>query len=59
MAFTNAYSALTDGTVLEQPAEYGVELSLELEVLLSVSDCLDSDEDSLTVYYTCTGEATE
>jgi len=59
VAFTNAYSALTDGTVLEQPAEYGVELSLELEVVLTVSDCLDSDDDSLMVYYTCTGEAAE
>ena len=59
MNFTNSHAALTDATILEQPAEYGVDSTVDLTVSFTVADCLESDVDSITVTYTCTGEAAE
>lgn len=59
VSFSSAHAALTDATILEQPAEYGVDNTVDLIVELTVADCLESDTDSITVTYTCTGEAAE
>jgi hypothetical protein len=52
----SAYSALTTATTPTYPSEYGVTATHTWDVQLAVSDCADSDTDSITLTYTCTGE---
>jgi hypothetical protein len=57
VSFSNPYSQITDVIVPATPAEFGVETETSFEVNLSVADCLESDNDTLIVTYTCTGES--
>jgi hypothetical protein len=41
--------------VPEQVSEYQVASSLQFTVNLEVSDCERTDDDTVTVYYTCEG----
>jgi hypothetical protein len=57
VSFSNAWGPITEGTIAEQVATYGVDSTMSFEVNLEVADCQLSDNDSITLTYTCTGEA--
>lgn len=56
LTIASRYSAVTTATTPSFPSEYDVTTTRTWSVDLTVSDCADSDTDSLTVTYTCTGE---
>ncbi|MDP6935474.1 MAG: hypothetical protein QGG40_21310, partial [Myxococcota bacterium] len=56
VTFDTPHSAITSATIGEQAAEYGVDNELEFEISLSVSDCLETSTDTVTISYTCSGE---
>ena len=55
LAFSSPTSAVTFMQVPEQVSEYQVESTLQFTVSLEVSDCERTDDDTVTVYYTCEG----
>lgn len=55
LSFSNRYSSTSDATIPEQAAAYG-DTTTVFEVSLDVADCLVSDNDTLELTYTCTGE---
>ena len=55
--FSNPWGPLTEATIEEQAATYGVDNTLTFDINLEVADCEYSDNDTITVTYTCTGEA--
>jgi hypothetical protein len=57
VSFSNAWGPVTDATLGEQAASYDTDYTVSLEVNLEVADCQLSDNDSITVTYTCAGEA--
>jgi hypothetical protein len=57
VTFSARYSAITDATVPVQAASYGVANTIVFDVTLAVEDCEDSDSDTTTINYSCTGEA--
>ena len=57
MSFTNRFGVMTTGVIPAQPAEYGTDSTTEFTVTLDVADCQETDSDTLTITYTCTGEA--
>lgn len=56
VTFSNNASAVTDVIFPPQPSEFGVANQIEIEAVLTASDCMESDSDTVTVIYTCTGE---
>lgn len=56
LAIASTHSAMTTATTPAFASEYNVTQTRSWTVDLTVSDCLDSDTDSLTITYTCTGE---
>ena len=56
ISILNPYAALTIGTIPAQPAEFRVENAIEFEVDLAVADCEQSSNDTMVIYYTCTGK---
>jgi hypothetical protein len=57
LSFANPFSQITEVIVPAGPAEYGVETETTYEVNLAAADCLESDNDTLILTYTCTGES--
>jgi hypothetical protein len=57
ISFSNPWGPVTDATIAEQVASYDTDYTVSLDVNLEVADCQLSDNDSITVTYTCTGEA--
>ena len=57
LSFSNPWGPVTEATIEEQAATYGVDSTMSLEVNLEVADCQLSDNDTISVTYTCTGEA--
>ena len=57
VSFSNAWGPITEATIDEQVASYGVDSTMSLDINLEVADCMASDNDTITVNYTCTGEA--
>jgi hypothetical protein len=55
LSFSNRYSSVTDVTVPAQAAAYGDTTTVYV-VSLDVADCIVSDNDTLDLTYTCTGE---
>ncbi|NOY27307.1 MAG: hypothetical protein GXP62_15675 [Oligoflexia bacterium] len=55
VTWSNNASAITDIIFPAQPAEFGVSTELEVEAVLTATDCMESDSDTVTVTYTCTG----
>ena len=53
--FSSPTSAVTFMQIPEQVSEYQVESNLQFTVSLEVSDCERTDDDTVTVYYTCEG----
>ena len=58
LSFDSRYSAITTASTPEYAVTYGSPISRSWTIDLTVSDCADSDTDSLTVTYTCTGTYT-
>jgi hypothetical protein len=58
LTFDSRYSAITTATTPAYSVTYGTPISRSWTIDLTVSDCADSDTDSLTVTYTCTGTYT-
>lgn len=56
LTFASAYSAITTATTPSFASEYGTAVTRSWEVQLAVSDCADSDTDTVTLTYSCTGE---
>lgn len=56
LTISNPYGAITDATIAAQPAEYGVDSTTVYVVDLDVADCVESDTDSISITFTCTGE---
>lgn len=52
---TNPFGAVTDGTIAGRPASTSAVTTLNIPVSLEVSDCGISDDDTITVRYTCSG----
>ncbi len=50
------YSPVTNVTTPSFPSVYNVATVRTWDLVLSASDCADSDSDTVTVTYTCTGE---
>ena len=57
MSFSNTWGPITEATIEEQVATYGVDSTISLDINLEVADCQATDNDTITVSYTCTGEA--
>jgi hypothetical protein len=51
----NPFGAITEAVIPGQPAEFEVAHTMNLTVSLTVEDCAASDQDELTVTYSCTG----
>lgn len=58
LSFDSRYSAITTAATPAYSVTYGSPVSRSWTVDLAVSDCADSDADSLVVTYTCTGTYT-
>jgi len=58
LTIESAYSPVTRVYTPSFPSEYNVAQTKTWEVMLSVSDCADSDTDSVTITYNCTGTYT-
>lgn len=52
---TNPFGAVTDGTIAGRPATTSAVTTLDIPLNLEVSDCGISDDDTITVHYTCSG----
>jgi hypothetical protein len=57
VSFSNTWGPITEATIEEQVATYGVDSTMTLDINLEVADCQATDNDTITVSYTCTGEA--
>lgn len=56
LSITSRYSPETEVLTPAVPASYNVSTVRNWELVLSVSDCADTDTDTVNITYTCTGE---
>jgi hypothetical protein len=56
LTIVSRYSPETQVLTPSFPASYNVATVRDWEVVLSVSDCADTDSDTVNITYTCTGE---
>ena len=55
VTLTSPSSAVTNMHIPEQVAVYQLERNLQFTAKIEVSDCERTDDDIVTVYYTCEG----